>query len=313
MVDTRIGHTLRQMNRFNFLLLALGCAHCGGSVAADPSATADTGAPASDTGTVVVDAPAPEFAETASCEAIKSSCTTDPAVLVRGHAEGLAFLDGARVEFAVRYIKEEGRGLDVPHGVALGRTFVKDGKFETCVCVPHGANMYPQIAAVVYRPHTTSLTSKDVIRATFSQRYATLGDENVGYALNAVPGELQKEAAVAAMADRTATVVLSGLGAEEHVTAGLIADERPLAAQVSGGAATGGKAEITWTMPGHAWSSERIAFFVDRNKNGKCDTDGSDRGGFAPYAAAATFDGKWLEGAALAAVCNSIQAGFPRE
>lgn len=293
------------MNRSFLFLLALGLVHCGGSVAADSSPT-----PAADTGVVTTPEPEPTWAETAACATVEASCTGKEAVVVTGKASGLAFLDGARVEFAVRYIKEEGRGLDVPRGVALGRTSVKAGAFSTCVCVPTGANLYPQIAAAVYRPHSTSLTSKDVVRATFSQRYATLGTEDVGYALNAVPTELQKAAAVAAMSDRVASIVIHGLGTYDGVTAGLVADERPLAAQVVTGGAKSGSATLAFHMPGRAYASERVAFFVDRNTNGKCD-DG-DVGGFAP--SAPTIEVKtWLEGTALTPVCDALRPESSRE
>ncbi len=306
MVNTGRGITLTVMHRFTFFLLALASAHCGGNVATDT-------APPTDSGTVTVDAPSPEWAETAACATVQASCTTAPAVFVRGHAEGLPDLEGARVEFAVRYILEEGMGLDVPHGVVVGRAHVKGSAFEACVCVPRGANMYPQIAAAVYRPGSTSMISRDVVRASFSQRYATLGDEDVGYALKALPNDLQKEAAVAAMSDRTAKATLGGLGAVEGITAGLIADERPLAAQVTTRAVAGGKVQLAWTMPGRAFSSERIAFFVDRNKNGKCDVDGSDAGGFAPFATTIEFGGAWLEGSLLTPVCDALRADSPRE
>lgn len=280
---------------------------CGGALA--PETAADTGV------AINLDGGAePTWVESASCETIKASCTGAPAVFVRGHAEGLSDLDGARVDFAVRYIIEEGSGLRVPHGVALGRTRVKGSSFETCVCVPRGANMYPQIAAVVYRRTSTRETSADAARATFSQRYATLGDEDVSYALNALPNELQRSAAVAAMVERTATITLRNLGSPlGRVVAGLVADERPLASEivgaVSGESGSGDSATLTWTMPGRAWASERVAFFIDENANGKC--DGADRGGFAPVSG--VFDGKWLRGGDLTPVCDALQAGVSRE
>jgi hypothetical protein len=294
------------MNRFFFLFALVGC---GGSVAPLDAAVADTGTPPADTAPPA----APEWAETPSCDAIKASCTAEPATFVVGHAEDLVGLDGARVDFAIRYLREEGVGLSGEHGVVVGRSHVKGTTFEACVCVPYGANNYPQVAAVVYRPGTKGITSADVARASFSQRYATLGDENVGYGLNALPTAAQKEAAVAAMSDRVATITLRNLDKVEgaHVSAGLIADERPVAAQIVGGAVESTSTKLIFTMPGHAWSSERVAFFVDANKNGKCELDGTDMGGFAEPTG--DFAGKWLSGAALAPVCEALLPAASRE
>jgi hypothetical protein len=163
----------------------------------------------------------------------------------------------------------------------------------------------------VYAPGSKSVASRDVARASFSQRYATLGDEDVTYALGAAPSDLQKEAAVAAMVDRTATVKLGfEPGAGKSVHGGLIADERPIAAQIALGSDS---RTFTWTMPGRAWSSERLAFFVDRNANGKCDTDGSDTGAIAPFAETIPTPSTWLSGEGLRAVCDALQVGASRE
>lgn len=298
--------TLKAMKRFALVLL-LATTHCA-IVAPDAAPTDDAG-PIADAG------PTPEWKPTASCEEVTATCGGEPAQAVRGHAAGLVDLEGARVEFAVRYLTEEGKGLDMPHDVALGRTVVAGGAFETCVCVPHGANMYPQIAAVVYRPGTHGTVSADVARATFSQRYATLGDEDVAYALGSVPSAAQKEAAIAAMSPRTATVVVSDLSAVEghQVLGGLVAAERPIAAQLSFGGVEAGRLSLTWNMPGRAYSTERVAFFVDRNKNGKCDADGSDAGAFIDFAPTIAHPGALLEGAALAPVCAALLPGTPRE
>jgi hypothetical protein len=291
------------MRRFSLVLvvLAVGSAHCGGAVA--PSD--ETEPKASHTA----------WSVTASCAEVKASCVSAPATFVHGHATGLAALDGARAEFAVRYILTEGSGLDVPHGVVVGRTHVKDGAFEACVCVPHGANMYPQIASVVYHPQTTGGTSRDVARATFSQRYATLGDEDLSYALNAVPSELQKEAAVAAMIERTASTIVGNLRSFEgsRVIAGLVSDDRPVAAQIARESVENGKVAITWTMPGHASPSERVVFFIDGNNNGLCDTDGSDVGGVTSFGGNIDFTSSWLANAELSPVCDALQPSASRE
>lgn len=286
------------MNRSFFALFVLTTTHCG-IVASEPPVTEPS--------------PVDPWTETASCTEVRATCGGDPAMTVQGLATDLASLDGARVEFAVRYLLEEDKGLGMPHGVARGRTHVKDGAFETCVCVPHGANMYPEIAAVVYRPGTTGETSANVARAMFSQRYATLGTEDVTYALAALPSDGAKAAALAGMSPRTATVVVGNLAPFEghQVLAGLVADERPVTAQVAFGGVEGGKLSLTWTMPGRAWSSERVALFVDRNKNGKCDA--GDAGTFASFAGTIEPTGPWLEGAALAPVCDAVAPGASRE
>lgn len=294
MVNSTGGITLSVMNRFPLSLVLLLTVHCGGAVAPD--------APIPETAR----APSPEWRETASCEEIARTCGGDPARVVRGHSAGLDAFDGSRVEFAVRYLEREGEGLDVPHGVALGRTHVKGGSFSTCVCVPHGANMYPQIAAVVYRVGSTTETPRDAVRATFSERYATLGDEDVGYALNAVPSAAQTAAAVAAMVARTADVTLKNLE-DGTIVAGIVSDERPVAAQLAHGGSFGGVAGLSWTMPGRASSSERVAFFIDRNRNGVCDA--GDRAAFAPMTGA--FDGTWLSD--IKPVCDALQPEAPRE
>ncbi len=302
MVDLVPRVTLNHMRNF-FLPLLVLTAHCGGSVVTDPAPSSSTEPPPGQT--------AQPWVETPSCAVVAASCGSDPAVVVRGHASGFADLEGARAEFAVRYAPENGSVFEDPPNVAVGRTRVKDGAFETCVCVPHGANMYPQIAAVVYLPGTTGITSKDVARATFSQRYATLGDEDVTYACHAAPSVLQKESALAAMVERTASVRLRTAPPGVNVIGGLVADERPVAAQITGGYVEGTDVSLRWTMPGRAWSSERVAFFLDRNANGKCDAE--DAGAFAPFAATIDAPTSWLEGAAITPVCDALRAGESRE
>ena len=299
-----VDRKMNGMNRFAFFALALSLVHCGGSVATspgEPSVTKPT------------ETPTP-WVESA-CATVKASCTSAPAMYVVGHATGLVGLDGARAEFAVRYLTEDGAGLDVPHGVAVGRTYVKDGGFETCACVPTGANMYPELAAVVYAPKTTSETGKDVARATYSQRYATLGDEDFTYALGAVPTDAQKETAVAAMIERATAVTLRGIDATggARVTAGLVADDRPIAPQLASAAIeSGSDLRFSWTMPGRSTASERVAFFVDRDANGLCDP-ATDAGGFRPFASVIDASGPLLVGADLKAICDALQPDVPRE
>jgi hypothetical protein len=274
---------------------------CGGTVAPDSPAAATP--PVTTTPT--------EWKET-SCTEVKATCGAAPAMFVRAHASGLTGLEGARAAVAIRYLDEEGDGLDVPHGVVVGRTSVHDGAFETCVCVPHGAGAYPEVAAVVYPPGTTSETGHDVVRATYSQRYAVIDDEDATYALGAVPNDAVKEAAVAAMFERTAEVTLNGLAGADgaRVIAGLVADDRSVAPQLSNAAVDSGSALVRWTMPGRKSASERIAFFVDRNGNGLCDPD-VDEGGFAPLADVVDVSAT-TSGAALNPVCDALLTNVPR-
>lgn len=295
------GATLSLMHKA-LIVFFLCTAGCGGAVSPDSPAT----------GTPPVTTTPAEWKET-SCAEVKASCTTDPAVFVLGHASGLTGLEGARAEFGIRYVSEEGVGLDGPHGVVVGRTFVHDGAFETCVCVPHSAGLYPEVAAVVYAPGTTSETGRDVVRATYSQRYATLGEEDATYALGAVPNEAQKEAAVAAMIERSATVTLNGLAAAEgaHIIAGLVADDRSIAPQLANGAVAAGSAVISWNMPGRPSSTEKIAFFVDKDGNGLCDPT-TDVGGFQPFGAVVDASSPLVSGTALASVCEALRPEMSR-
>ncbi len=167
---------------------------------------------------------------------------------MRGHARGLTGLDGARARFAMRYVLREGEGLNVAHGVVVAGAEVRGGAFEACVCMPRGGSGYPQMAAVVFAPGTTGETGREVARAMFSQRYATLGDEDVSFALNEVPSAPETEAALAALVDRTHELRVRGLdGMAEggRAYAALVADERPVAAQVIGGVVEGALSRST--------------------------------------------------------------------
>jgi hypothetical protein len=257
------------------------------------------------------------FAETASCAQVRASCTGAEAMVVRGHAENLRGLDGAHVRFAIRYLTSRGEGLDVPHGVAAGASVVREGAFESCVCVPQGANSYPQVAAVIFAPNSTEESPATVERAVFSQRYATLGDENVGYILNGQPTLVAKVAALAALEDRVATLSLTDsrtLTQGDTVIAGLVSTERPIAAQTTSGVAVGNDLQFRWIMPGRLLSNERVAWVIDRNHNNHCDA--ADVGGFGTASAAQTLSANSLTpltGAALIAVCDALMVGVSRE
>ncbi len=287
-------------------LVLLATAHCGAFVApSDGSAAPADSAVAAD------------VAPTPSCAEVRATCGDAPAMVVRGHAEGLVGLDGARAQFAVRYVLTEGQGLNVPHGVAMARAEVRAGAFEACVCVPHGSNLYPQVAAVVFHPGTRGETGADVSRAMFSQRYATLGDEPLTMALTVPATRVAAEVAVAAMDDRATSVALSGLDAatgSARVFAALVADERPVAAELAQTAVTAGSVRIEWIMPGRAWPSERVVLLVDRNANRRCDAGDLGvsiaRGGRSEIVMTGV---AWLEGAALTSICDALSVEVQRD
>lgn len=294
------------------LLLGVGAAHCGGVVV-----SAD-----GDAGSVQPDAPAPDAPAVApldvptspGCAEVRAACGDAPQQFVRGHAEGLTGLDGARVRFAMRYLLERGNGLDVPHGVVSAWARVERGAFEACVCMPRGGNEYPEVAAVVFAPGSAGETGRDVARAVFSRRYATLGDEDASHSLRETPSEAQAEAALAAMVERTASVTVRGLDAAEgaRVYAGLVADERPVAAQVSGGAVEGGAVQLRWIMPGTEWPSERLALVVDRNGNRRCDD--ADLGASVRLGGRREVTlGALVQGAALTPICRAVLLDAERE
>ncbi len=299
----------RGLSLVMFALLATGC---GASVSSAPVTVE------SDAGSVVTDAPTPVAPMTwPSCAEVRATCGAEPQRLVRGHAEGLTGLDGARVRFAMRYIREEGNGLNVPHGVVVAGAEVRDGAFEACVCMPMGGNNYPQVVAVVFAPGTTGETSREVARATFSQRYATLGSENLSYALSGVASAPVVEASLAGLVERAHTVRVRGVetaaAMEGRVYAGLVADERPVAAQVvTGGAVEGGALGFEWIMPGREWPSERVAMVVDRNGNRRCDE--GDVGATVRLDGRREVDGvAWVQGDALAGVCAALRMESERE
>lgn len=282
------------------LLLTLSAAHCGGVVVTDdaPAAQAVEG-----------------FPESSSCEAVRASCGAAPQQFVRGHAEGLEGLEGARVQFGIRYLLERGQGLDQPHGVVSAWGRVEGGSFEACVCVPQNANVYPEVAAVAFAPEAASPTRESVVRASFSRRYATLGDEDLAYALREPAGEALVAASLAAMVEGERAVRVRGLGDEmtgATLYGGLVAGERPVAAQIVGGAVAEGGVNLSWVMPGRASSDERVALLLDLNRDHRCDEgdlgalvrlDGRDE----------VTPGAWLRGAELSGVCRALGLDAERE
>lgn len=293
------------------LLLTLLVAGCGAAV------TSASAVPVEDAGATAPAAPTPTT-PAPTCAEVQAACGPEPQRFVRGHAEGLTGLDGARVRFAIRYLTRQhrGQGLNVPHGVVVATGEVRSGGFEACVCIPEGGSWYPEVAAVVFTPGTAGETSREVARAMYSQRYATLGDENVSHSLNEVPSPPEVEAALGALVDRTHEVRLRGLEAAEggQAYAGLVADERPVAAQVVGGRVADGAVSLGWIMPGRQWPSERLALLIDRNSNRRCD-DG-DLGTTVRLDGRRDLDipaGAWARGTALQDICRSLSIEADRE
>jgi hypothetical protein len=250
-------------------------------------------------------------AESAACDAVRAGCVTAPQTFVRGHAAGLTAPDGAVARFAIRYVPSEGASLSDARGVAVGTARVRGGAFEACVCVPRGANGYPQVAAVVLAPGATGLRGGDVLRGMVSQRFATLGDEDVSEALRAPPSRAQAEAALAAMDDRALvrTVILAGVDDGATVFAGVVSTERPVAAQVAVTMVREGRVALGWNMPGRAWPDERVALLVDRNGDRRCDA--GDSVFWAPLGREG--ESVTATGAAMTAVCAALALDDTRE
>lgn len=288
---------------FGLALSALAALHCGNVVA--PGAEGPVGeAPAAVT-------PAPS---TLSCAEVQASCGAEPQRFVRGHAEGLVGLDGARVLFSVRY--RGGYPEEMPSGVVTGAGQVRGGAFEACVCMPYGGNWYPAVAAVVFAPGSSGETGADVVRAHYSQRYATLGDEDFSGSLEAEPARSLAEAALAATVDRAQTLRVSGFDAAlegRHAYATIVAPQRSVGAQVVGGQVTGGAATFGLTMAGRRWPGERAAIYVDRDGDLRCGE--GDLGAFADFDASGAVDvrsASWAQGAALREVCDAVGSDSPR-
>lgn len=294
------------------LVLSLVAAGCGASVTPAPEA-GDAGSLPPDAPSAQALTPAPG---TASCAEVRAACGAEPQTFVRGHAAGLAGLEGARVRFAMRYLLREGDGLNVPHGVVSAAAEVRGGAFEACVCMPRGGSGYPQVAAVAFAPGSTGETGREVARAVFSQRYATLGDEDLTMAFGPAPTVPQAEAALAGLSDRSHSLRVRGLDrAAEGLRAfaGLVADERPVAAQVLQTAVEGGALALDWIMPGRHWSSERLVLVIDRNGNARCDE--GDLGATVRLDGRRELDGvgAWAEGGALRGLCQALSMEDSRE
>lgn len=288
---------------FGLALSALAALHCGNAVA--PGTEGPTG----ETPAAVTPAPS-----TLSCAEVQASCGAEPQRFVRGHAEGLVGLDGARVLFSMRY--RGGYPEEQPSGVVTGAGQVRGGAFEACVCMPYGGNWYPEVAAVVFVPGSSGETGADVARAHYSQRYATLGDEDFSGSLEAEPARSLAEAALAATMDRAQTLRVRGLEASAEgrdVYATIVAPERSVGAQVVGGQVVAGAATLELTMAGRRWPGERAAIYVDRDGDHRCGE--GDLGAFAAFDESGAVDGRsaaWVQGAALREVCDAMGSGSAR-
>lgn len=297
---------MRLWERIVGSMLTVGATGCGMVVngTAGDAAVADAGA--------VAEASVP--AESATCDAVRAACGPAPQTFVRGAATGLAVPDGALARFAIRYVPAENASLSDARGVVVGTARVRGGAFEACVCVPRAANGYPQVAAVVLAPGAAGLRAGDVLRGMVSQRFATLGEEDVSEALRAPPSRAQAEAALAAMDDRAITRAVVLPGVEEGVTvfAGVVSTERPVAAQVVMTTVREGRAGLVWNMPGRAWPDERVALLVDRNRDRRCDA--GDLAFWAPLGREAEpVSATLASGAAMTSVCAALALDDTRE
>nr|MBK7068719.1 hypothetical protein [Deltaproteobacteria bacterium] len=293
----------------SLFVLTLLAAGCGAAVTPAPAPSdGDAGAVSQD----VLSTPV----STASCEEVRAACGPAPQQFVRGHARGLTGLDGARARFAMRYVLREGEGLNVAHGVVVaGPRCGAAPSRPACVHAAGRLGLPPD----GLRWSCAGDERRDGPRgrrAMFSQRYATLGDEDVSFALNEVPSAPETEAALAALVDRTHELRVRGLDAMVEggrAYAALVADERPVAAQVIGGLVEGGSLSLDWIMPGRQWPTERLALLIDRNGNRRCD-DG-DLGATVRLDGRRELDGvgPWVQGAALQDVCRALSLESGRE
>lgn len=292
--------------RVIWFLLAASAAGCGMVV------NGTTGDAAVSDAVTAAEAAVP--AESAACDAVRAACGPAPQTFVRGRAEGLTVPDGAVARFAIRYVPADDASLSDARGVVVGTARVRGGAFEACVCVPRGASGYPQVAAVVLAPGAAGLRGGDVLRGMVSQRFATLGDEDVSEALRPPPSRAQAEAALAAMDDRALprTLTLPGVDEGATVFAGVVASERPVAAQVATTTVRDGRASVTWNMPGRAWPDERVAVLVDRNRDRRCDA--GDLALWAPLGRdAEPVTATPATGAVMTAVCAALALDDLRE
>lgn len=295
-------------------LCALGCASTvqGGASAPDDAAVSADVARDVVSADVAMNLPPP-----VPCAEVEAACAEAPQRLFRATATGLDGLDGARVQVAVRYLERDDAGLDAPRGLALGGATVRGGGFEACACVPRNANVYPQVAVVVLAPGARGETARDVARGFVSQRFAIVGPEDVSFMLRDAPSTAAAEAALAALDPRSAETSVTGVDARHEgvqAFAGLVAAERPVAAQVATALVTDAALRFVWSMPGRAWPTERMVLVLDLDGDRRCGA-GDVGASVTRDAAGAVVVGaaSWLRGDALAPVCDALRIDVPRE
>jgi hypothetical protein len=247
-----------------------------------------------------------------SCAVVRERCGAEPMRFVRASATGLTGLDGARARFAIRYLTDTGVGIDGPRRVAVGGGTVTSGSFEACVCLPSGGNNYPQLSAVVFAPGSTGERAEDVRRAFFSQRFATLGTEELTQELSMMPTPSQVSAALASLVERTLRVELRGVEASfegRTLFGAVIADERPIPSDRAQGTVASGAATLQWTMPGRASATERALLVIDANGDRRCgEGDRRTSVPITPGATSIALDGaRWdATAAAVREACEAI-------
>ncbi|APR87954.1 hypothetical protein A7982_13303 [Minicystis rosea] len=237
------------------------------------------------------------------CVAAHAACTLPDPFMVRFQADGLSGLDGARVRV----------GLSQPHRPdppATATARVEDEHFEACLCVPRPWQGYPVLSAVVYAKGSTGETGADVARAVSRYTYVTAGDEDMSLGLRDKPTRVQVEAALGALDPRMAEVVVRGVdpALDGHIAfAGIVAAERPVAAQVKPNRIEHRDVRFAWKMPGRAWPSEQLAVVLDHNDDQRCDP--------GDFGALITLENRtevpaasitWLTGKAIEPVCRAL-------
>jgi hypothetical protein len=239
------------------VFLALAASGCGATVSANNVAPT-----------------APE--RFASCAEVRAACTGEAETVVRAFAQGIAAHNGARFRFAVRYVTEQGNGINVSRGLSVGGAEVRDGAVEACVCA-RNANVYPQVSYVLFAPGTTETRADDVSWASFMQLYAIRGDNELALT-DERPSRAVIESSLAALVDRTVTVRVTDLDAAlegRALLAGLLSDERVVATDRTRGEISEGATTLRWVMPGRPSASERVVLVLDNNSNHRCDVGDS--------------------------------------
>ena len=294
--------------RFVVLLLMMtGCGRGALTEASMPSLPSDLPRAAAPLPDVVSGC----LAESAlTCDEVRAACTGPEAMMVRGHVSQVADLEGHSFCFAMRYLTRSGDGLDHAYDVVRSSSVIRDGRAEACVCVPQGANNYPQVAAVIVRPGEREIRADNTVRASFSRRYATLGNEGFVWTLTGAPRREEVAAGLAAMDSRGFSLTLRGRSpqvAAGIVRGGLVGAARPLAYDVARATLGPSDPVLRWVMPGRQLDDERVALWHDGNDDGRCDE--ADLGAFVVLAGRTEIPMKavdWARGATLASVCDAL-------